>query len=217
MITPYVDEVEELRLFDILIHLSSCPSIENVPFEDITLLGLYQKEWSFDKGRRVSRNYLLGSSTGETVVQTRYEYEFEGATNFVNCFKFIIDYYDYNGNVGLSKEIEKVITGQKLENFNKIIRQNQVAYLRASGKELRQDAEYVVDPVQKAQLIGAADLIDAMWIRWKDDIIEYENTGNDSLENTIINETVEPFNSVLNTIDPEYNFTMRAIILNQIT
>lgn len=211
MITYNIDNVEDLVLWNILIHNSSPINLNDVSNLDVTLLGLTQKAWVLNKGKRDYRDYLLD---GVLSVKFRYDYIFDN--NKITDFDIYIDYYKNDGTVGISKKLEKELSKKYLVEFNRVIRQNQIDYLMGAGDDLRNDAELLPEP-QKSELIAFADLIDSLWLRYETEILEYINTGNDVLLNRINNESDEPYLTGINTIDPEIGFTMKQIMINQIT
>lgn len=192
--------------------------IKDIPSIDVTLLDLRQKEWIFDKGARLNRDYMrVNKTTGEETLAVRFVYSYIKEEGLIVSFTVSINYYDTEGNIAIVKIIDKEITGQRLEGFNKTIRMNQITYLRSAGKELKKDAESISDPVKKSEMVAAANLVDALWIRYKNEILEYENTANSNLAQRISSETEEPYNTILETIDPEFGYKIREILLNQIT
>jgi hypothetical protein len=223
MVTYNVNNLDELKIGLILEHHSIPYSLEDVPNINVILIGLKQKAWEFIKGKRYIREYL--DENDEKIVQFRYVYELEQIddgngnitiTNKVIGFDILIEYYKLDGSVGLTKTLEKELSRKYMTEFNRIVRQNQIDYLMGAGNGFREDAENYPEP-QKSQLIQFANLVDAMWLRYETEILEYINTGNIALENTINNESDPVFLSGLNQIDPETGWTMKETILNEIT
>jgi len=216
MITTIVENIESLRVFNVLINKSQVPSLKDLPFIDVTLLGLSQKQWQFDRGRRTFRDYHLlnnDGTIGDPAVKFKYNYTLDSSDNkTVTSFTIDIEYFDNSGIIGLTKRLEKEITGEKLEEFNKMIRRNQVTWLQSQGKALRSKAENYPEP-DKSEAIAFSNLIDSLWILWKDEIIEYESIGNLNLQNRVTTEQIPE----LDYIDPETGLSMRQILLYQIT
>lgn len=214
MVTINVENIEALKIWRTLIKGTIPYRLEDVSNLDITLLDFNQKAWEYLKGKRDVREYL--DENDDLIVRFRYEYTLKAGTNQVADFNIFVEFFDWDGNVGVSKKLEKELSRKYLTEFNRIVRQNQVDYLMGAGNGFREDAESYPEPI-KSQLLAFADLVDAMWVRYEAEILEYVNTGSDVLLNRINNENQEPFLSGLNTIDPETGLTMKQTIINEIT
>lgn len=215
MITYNVENTQQLLIWEQLLEQDESETpLHKVPSIDVTLQNLTQLAWEFIKGKRDCRRYE--NNRGETVVKFRYEYTLETNTNIIADYDVVIEWFDIDGNVGLSKIIEKTLSRKYLTTFNKEVRQNQIDYLMGAGKGFREDAEQVPEPL-KSQLISFADLVDALWVRYSEHIVTYVNTGSADLYTVVENEATSPFSEGLNQIDPSTGLTMRQTILNEIS
>ena len=214
MITVNVENIESLLIWSILIRGNIKYHLNDVANIDVTTQELTQKAWKLIKGKRHVREYY--DELNNLVVRFRCEYTLETNSNKITDVQTYIEFFDFEGNIGLTKKLEKELSRKYLTELNRTVRQNQIDYLVGAGNGFREDAESYPEPI-KSQLISFADLVDAMWVRYDSEINKYIGVGDTSLATVVINESTEPFLTGMNSIDPETGLTMRQTILNQIT
>jgi len=214
MITVNVENIESLLIWSILIRGNIKYHLNDVANIDVTTQELTQKAWKLIKGKRHVREYY--DELNNLVVRFRCEYTLETNSNKITDVQTYIEFFDFEGNIGLTKKLEKELSRKYLTELNRTVRQNQIDYLVGAGNGFREDAESYPEPI-KSQLISFADLVDAMWVRYDSEINKYVGVGDTSLITVVTNESTEPFLTGMNSIDPETGLTMRQTILNQIT
>lgn len=221
-----VDKIEDLVLFDVLADINPTITLQQISVLPIENWGLFPLKWEITKGRKDIRNYNVSNvQNANTAIKIKYFYTFEPNSNVIADYYRQIEYMAYDGTVGMSKVLDKEVDEVFLEELNVFVRKNQVFWLRAQGKELRQQAQGY-PPAQQAQAIAFANYIDTLWVLWKDEIILYENLGSGDLLTAVQNYNATNLGvpdgqggliQDLDIVDPETGKTMRQIIIDQIT
>lgn len=231
MIKYYTDNVDELVLASLMIQFSDSYTINNIHKENVSLLGLKQAEWKIQNGRRSYRDYFYTYTdkndvdvNGNTVekselaVRFRTEYSLSSDTFYKEVLNIstFIDFYKRDGQVGLSKQINKMYSPSRLNRINVEIRQNKIDWLIAQGKLLKQAANQFDEPI-KNKLIDFSNRIEDMWLRYEREINHYVALASSEIKDVIENESDPIYNEALNTSNPIVNATMKQIILSTLT
>lgn len=215
MLIEYIDNVDELAVWQLLRDSGKYFTNLSLSMEDITHMGLIQEAWEYDKGRRTKRDYKLNDET--VVISHKYKYEMLSGTNEVLSFNSYIEYYDLSGGTGMVKYIEKRLSRKYIGEFNRIVRENQIDYLMAAGEGYRLRADTFSEPL-KSQLLAFADIVDSLWIRYSSEIETYIGTGdNTELVSRIENEDDPNILMLFSVNDPDSGNSIKDVILYEIT
>jgi len=127
--------VQTLRIWDILEALDYEYLSEGMLMSlDFTLLGLEQVDWTIKRGRRENRYYY--NDKNELVVEHLYNYEYTQSGNVKN-YTQTINWYNKQGQIGLTKNVNVKKGSGSITRLNRTIRQNQIDFLIEEGENLR--------------------------------------------------------------------------------
>ena len=163
---------------------------------DICLLGMTQEAWDYSRGARTTRNYKNGS---DLVVQHVYSYTMTNGNRDIATVSHTFNWYQEDGNIGLSKITNKTMTAKALGELNREVRIGRMMDLR-----------------ENAKLIGRQDITDNLYSWYEVEIEHYEHLGTLEFEDAIKNEVDAARRAVLDESIPEFGgLTVEQLLIWQ--
>lgn len=232
---------EELLIYDRLLEQTGKNMTHGaIGLTDITFLGLEQSDWDIYRGMRQFRNYYYDNDEIRTVVdedgvestyelktdtvaiQDHYEYTLSADGKSITDLTRYIEWYDFKGNIGLTKTISENLTAKKLKSINRAIRQNRIDYLESAGEEAAIAANSVPEPYASYYTQVAAG-VETLLLHYKNEVDDYINHNFMDFENAVNNETDASIIAILDLVarqpDTEYpnGLTVKQSIIHQLT
>lgn len=184
---------ERLRIQSLL--LNELTDLE-VKQTDVCLLGMTQEAWDYSRGARTTRDYKNGA---DLVVQHVYTYTMTNGNRDVATITHTFNWYQEDGNIGLSKVTNKTMTAKALGELNREVRIGRMMDLR-----------------ENAKLIGRQDITDNLYSWYEVEIEHYEHLGTLEFEDAIKNETDTARRAVLDESIPAFgNLTVEQLLIWQ--
>lgn len=167
----YFTDIESLRIFEALEHLSTMPIVEHF---DFTTIGLTTETPVYGrKGVKESASY---TKNGLEVVRKTFIYKDDGVWIFFYWF-------DKEGEVGLQKVEFKPLNIVEIHKINKSNRDRTITYLQASA---------LGTPIES--------YVNILLKEYKNEIDLFVYNDTDDFYNVVKNEIREPFVSYLNIL-----------------
>lgn len=182
---------------------------------DFTILGLIQKDWTTDRGRRIERLYV--DSEGKTAVRDKFIYT-NSTNGWVKSYTRTIEWLNSDGSIAMSKVLKSESGYGNISKLNRIIRNKRIDYLFDEGEALRDLAKTLPEP-SKTKYIEVADGLDSIYQHYESDIRRYVERGIEFKEK-IISEADANIKKLLDTQVPKKGdqfWTVRDSILYTIT
>ena len=175
--------------------------VDDVVNKDFTIIGLVKASPLFDKGRKVSASYYTDITETTEVVKKTFTDWYDGAD--WKGLDITFEWMDTNGDVALTKTEKKPLNIEERGAMSHKRRVRQVSSLVARS---------VGTPIE--------GMVAAIFTHYKDETLEYQELGTQTLENAINNETDPTMVGYLNTVvgmpgDP--TATVKDSILYEIT
>lgn len=155
---------------------------------NITFLGFNQKAWGYSRGARTERRYECTEPPHDLKIRDYYDYTYDEGNRSITAVQRHIAWYNLTGGVELTKEITKEFTVKGLAELNQEIRNGRILDLFSNA----------------AALPGGQAIVDALYLWYEHEILEYVDRGTIAFETALIDETDSAKTAVLNTAIPEF-------------
>lgn len=189
----FIEDIDQLRIYDILEHLPTLPVVE---YFDFTTIGLRTETPVYGrKGVKESASY---TKDGLEIVRKTFIYEEDGVWIFFYWF-------DKNGDIGVEKVEFKPLNIVELHKVNKTNRDRTITYLQASA---------IGTPIE--------NFVNELLKEYKEEVDLFVYNDTDDFINAVQNESRQPFLTYLNIViqPPNENYptgkTVRDSIIEQI-
>lgn len=177
---------------DLVIHRILDPEV-NPLLVDFSIIGLDAYEWQYDRGARAQRLYKNGD---DVAVRDTYSYSYDASNRFVTSYVRTIEWLAEDGSVSISKNVTPSLTGKKIKELNRAIRQGRIDYLESAAEALLALSETVPEPL-KSQFAQISQSIDLLFEHYSTQVVAYIHRGEDDFEDAVENELEASMVSIL--------------------
>lgn len=185
------DNVENLRIYEILYDLDQMPTIEHF---DFTTIGLTKESPLYEKGRKIEASYT--NDKNELVVKKVF-YDNLDNNGVIKELGMRVAWYTKDGKEGLVKDqVIKKFNSAESKTLYRRRRQRAIDYLEASAEEK-----------------GVGWIIDLILESFKHELELFILSGNKLFENTLIKEASNSDSKKITT--PDGHIVTLAYILKQ--
>ena len=161
-------------------------SLDELKIINIKHLGLTIKPWEFSRGTKTYREYLYDN--GSVAIKVVYNYTYTDGERSILPPTRHIDFYDNNGAIFHTSDINKELNIKQLSTLNRDIRQGRIDYMKSAARSLPAFSPYVPEPY-KSDFLKGPDAVEVIEFYYKSEMENYVNEGTMALENRVNAET----------------------------